>query len=172
MIRMTRTTVRRLRERLTVARDRLTITSDRPCDEGTAVIEFLGVALLLLVPVVYLVLVLGRLQAGAFAVDGAAREAARAFVTADDAAVGSDRAVAAIALALDDQGLDPAHAEQSLTLTCQTAACLVPGSAVTATVQVPVDLPFVPGFLRDVVPLSVPVTAHATATVDAFAAGA
>jgi hypothetical protein len=156
--------LRRLRERVAVG-------PGQHGEAGNAIVEFLGVALLLLVPVVYLVLVLGRLQAGAFAVDGAAREAARAFVTAEDSVVGSRLAVAAVALALDDQGLDPTGAPDALTLTCQTPACLVPGSAVTATVEVAVDLPFVPGFLQGVVPLSVPIRAHATATVDAFGSG-
>ncbi|NKY41663.1 pilus assembly protein, partial [Cellulomonas septica] len=53
-------------------------------DDGSAVLEFLGVALVLLLPTVYLVLVLGRLQAATFAVEGAAREAARTAVAADD----------------------------------------------------------------------------------------
>ena len=42
--------------------------------------EFLGVSLVLLVPLVYLVLVLGRIEAATFAVEGAAREAARVYV--------------------------------------------------------------------------------------------
>lgn len=134
-------------------------------DDGSAVVEFLGVALLLLVPTVYLVLVLGRLQAAAFAVDGAAREAVRGFVTAQDAASGAQRATAAVGLALADQGLDPAVAEDALQLACE-GACLAPGAVVTAHVAVEVGLPGVPGWLQDVVPLVVPVTATATGAVD------
>lgn len=135
-------------------------------DAGSAVVEFLGVALLLLVPTVYLVLVLGRMQAAAFAVDGAAREAVRAFVTADDVEAGGQRATAAVALALADQGLDPATARDGLGLACDRPDCLAPGAVVTARVAVDVALPGVPGWLQGVVPLQVPVTASATGAVD------
>ncbi|NTW39873.1 MAG: pilus assembly protein [Cellulomonadaceae bacterium] len=150
-------------------------------DAGNAVVEFLGVALVLLVPTVYLVLVLGRLQSAAFAVDGAAREAARAFVTTEVArdragADGRDlpasgvRAVAATGIALADQGLDPGDAADSLTVTC-SAECGAPGSEVTTTVEVVVDLPGVPQWLQSVVPLRVPVSASATAAVDTYTSG-
>lgn len=144
--------------------DRLTM--GEPADEGSAVVEFLGVALVLLVPVVYLVLVLGQLQAAAFAVDGAAREAARAIVTADDAEAAAERATAAVQLALGDQGFD-GERQNALSVDC-TAACLDPGTSVTAHVAVEVPLPGVPGFLQDAVPLTVPVTASATAVVDTY----
>lgn len=140
-------------------------------DDGNAIVEFLGVSLLLLVPVVYLVLVLATLQAGAFAVDGAAREAARAFVTADDDARAYSLATAAVGLALADQGLDPDQAGGSLELSCSDEPCRTPGGIVTAAVEVAVPLPGVPGWLQDAVPLSVPVSATATASIDAHAAG-
>ena len=144
---------------------RARLTGGVPADEGSAIVEFLGVAVVLIVPVVYLVLVLGQLQAAAFAVDGAAREAARAIVTADDADTAAERATAAVDLALADQGI--AGDLGVLTVEC-TAACLQPGTAVTAHVAVEVALPGVPGWLQEVVPLSVPVTASATAVVDTY----
>ncbi len=137
-----------------------------PRDAGSAVVEFLGVALVLLVPTIYLVLVLGRLQAAAFAVDGAAREAVRGFVTAEDTTDGAVRATAAVALALSDQGIDPAAAQDGLRLACDRTDCLVPGTLVTAHVAVDVGLPGVPSWLQGVVPLAVPVTASATGAVD------
>lgn len=138
-------------------------------DDGSAIVEFLGVALILLVPVVYLVLVLGQLQAASFAVDGAAREAVRAVVTADDAEAAAQRAVAAVDLALGDQGVgvDAMGAADALTVECD-AACLDPGTTVTAHVAIEVALPGVPGWLQDAVPLSVPVTASATGVVDTY----
>lgn len=147
-------------------RDNVGGTAD---DEGSAIVEFLGVALVLLVPVVYLVLVLARLQSASFAVDGAAREAARAVVTADDAQSAALRAATSVDLALGDQGLaaDPA---QAITVACD-AECLAPGTAVTVRVAVDVTLPGVPGWLADVVPLSVPVTSSATAVVDTYVEG-
>lgn len=144
-------------------------TTDAPHDEGSAIVEFLGVALVLLVPVVYLVLVLARLQSAAFAVDGAAREAARAVVTADDTETAALRAVASVDLALGDQGVtaDPADV---LTVACDVQ-CLTPGTTVTVRVAVDVTLPGIPGWLADVVPLSVPVTSTATAVVDTYVEG-
>jgi Na+-transporting methylmalonyl-CoA/oxaloacetate decarboxylase gamma subunit len=137
-------------------------------ERGNAVVEFLGVALVLLLPLLYLVLTVGRVQAATFAVEGAAREAARAFVTAPSSAEARSRAGAAVALALDDQGFrDPAEA---LTLACSTTPCLEPGGEVAAHVRLDVPLPLVPAFARDVVPLSVPVEARFVAAVDEYAA--
>lgn len=127
-------------------------------DAGNALVEFLGVALVLLVPLVYLVLVLGRMQAAAFAVDGAAREAVRAVLAAPTAH--ADPAVAAraaVAIALADQGFAQ---DDALTLACDPA-CDRPGAQVAARVDLAVDLPLVPAFLRDAVPLSVPTSATA-----------
>lgn len=136
-------------------------------DRGSALVEFLGISLVLLVPIVYLVLVLGRIQAATFATEGAAREAARVYVAADDAQQGSTRAVTAVAVALTDQGFedDPVGA---LEVRCSADPCLTPGAEVAATVQVRVPLPFVPGFVRELVPLDVPVTAERVAPVDAY----
>ena len=47
---------------------------DRTADEGSAVVEFVTLGVLLLIPVIYFVLVMGQLQAAAFAVESASRE--------------------------------------------------------------------------------------------------
>ena len=149
-----------------LVRRRLAEVRAEPADAGNAIVEFLGVALVLLVPVVYLVLVLGSIQAASFAVDGAAREAARAVVTAPDADIATQRAAAAVALALGDQGFegDPADV---LRVTCSDV-CLDPGTTVTVEVALDVTLPGVPGWLQGAVPLSIPVTATATSGVDTY----
>lgn len=135
-------------------------------ESGSAVVEFLGATLVLLVPLVYLVVVLAAVQRATFAVDGAAREAARAAVTADaDDAAG--RATAAVAIALDDQGLDPALAAGALTVRCEPD-CASPGTTVTVDVALEVPLPGVPRFVQDAVPLAVPVSATVTAPVDDY----
>lgn len=136
-------------------------------DSGSALVEFLGISLVLLVPVVYLVLVLGRIQAATFAAEGAAREAARVYVAADDAAQGAARATTAVGIALVDQGFDDDPAA-ALDVRCSADPCLTPGAEVAATVQVRVPLPFVPTFVGDVVPLEVPVTAERVAPVDTY----
>lgn len=135
-------------------------------DAGNAVVEFLGVALLLLVPVVYLVLVLGRLQAATFAAEGAAREAGRSLVTAETAEEGRRAALASVRLALADQGFTDVDTAGALAVACPMTDCLAPGSDVEVRVTVEVPLPFVPGFVRDAVPFAIPVSATHIAPVD------
>lgn len=140
-----------------------------PRDEGSAVVEFLGVALVLMVPLVYLVLVLGQLQAASFAVEGAARQAARVLVAADDEATGMERAAASVGIALEDQGFAQPP-EQALTVSCP-AGCLAPGDPATVTVAIDVVLPGIPSWLHDAVPLAIGVEATATAQRDTYVEG-
>ncbi|NYI42846.1 hypothetical protein [Demequina lutea] len=149
--------------------------SDRPADEGAAIVEFIALSLLLLVPLLYLVVTLSRIQAGAFAAEGAAHEAARAAVVTGVAsrehgssretamAAGASRAEAAVALVADDFRFDSDDA--SLALSCE-GPCLEPGGNVDAEVTVVVALPGIPGFLTGALPLSVDVVGSARAPVD------
>lgn len=138
-----------------------------PGDAGTAVIEFVSISLLLLLPLVYLVLCLGRVQAASYAVDGAARQAARAYVTASGESDAERRAAVAVRLGLLDQGfdIDPASA---LSLSCAGMPCLRPGERVNVRVRLDVVLPGVPRFVDRLVPTRVRVTAHQLAVVDTF----
>jgi hypothetical protein len=141
--------------------------ADRHPDTGSAVVEFVTLGVLLLVPVVYLVLTLGRMQAAAYAADGAAREAARAFVTADDERAGRARAQAAVRLGLLDQGfdVDPARATS---IACRQTPCLTPEGRVVVQVSVDVVLPGIPGFVDRLVATQVTVRSTQVAAVDAF----
>jgi hypothetical protein len=139
-------------------------------DEGSAIVEFVTLGVLLLVPVVYLVVALGRLQAAAFATDSGARAAAQAFVTAPDAELGAARASAAVRLALVDQGFTPAG--DALRLQCSAPQCLTPDGRVVARVSVEVVLPGVPAAFDRVIPTHVTVRSTQVAAVDAFRAGA
>lgn len=130
-------------------------------------VEFLGVALILLIPLVYLVVTLGRVQAGAFAAEGAAREAVRAMVAAESSSAGAARAETAVRIALTDQGFG--RDAGVLTLECSASPCLTPGGTVGAVVRVEVPLPLLPDVARGWVPLSVPVEAARTGTVDRYA---
>ena len=80
-------------------------------DSGAASIEFVFLGVLVLVPLLYLVIAAFEVQRNAFAVTQAAREAGRAFATADDIAAADARARYAMELALRDQGLEPAGTE-------------------------------------------------------------
>lgn len=134
-------------------------------ERGSAVVEFVTLAVLILIPLVYLVLTLARVQAGAYAVSQASREAGRAYVTADTGDDAAARARAAARIAFLDQHFED---EGTLSLSCDGTPCLRPDGRVETTATVRVPLPLVPAFVRDVVPMSVPVTAAHISTVDRF----
>jgi Flp pilus assembly protein TadG len=140
------------------------------CDAGSAAVEFASIGMLLMIPLVYLVMTLGRIQAGSLAAQSGARSAARVMTTAGSSAQGSARAQVAADLALADQGFD--SADGTLSLDCADQPCLTPGAQVRAQVDVQVGLPLVPAFLSEVIPLSVTVTASQLAVVDDFRAAA
>lgn len=136
-------------------------------ETGSVVVEAL-LTVLLLVPLVYLVVVIGRVQAGTFAAETAAREAVRAVVTAESAQRGAARADAAVRLALRDQDF-PGDAG-TLDLECEHPGCLTPDGDVAAVVRVAVPLPLVPGAVGAHVPAAVHVEAAHVGTVDRFRA--
>src|SRR4051812_46781726 len=81
---------------------------------GSASLEFVSVGLLLLVPLVYFVVALGSIQGAALASVGAARQAARVYVTGETATEARERADQAIEVALADYGIDAADAAVAL----------------------------------------------------------
>jgi hypothetical protein len=129
------------------------------------VVEFVFLAVLMMVPLFYLVMMLARLQAGAFAASAAAREAGRAYVTADSPEAAAPRAQAAARIAFEDQGFGGAG---RLDLRCDGTPCLRPDGRIEVISMVTVPLPLIPAFARGVVPLEVPVTASHVAVVDRF----
>ena len=116
-------------------------------DQGSALIEFTWVAILLMVPLLYVVLTVFEVQRAAFGVSSAARSAGRAFTEAPTEAVAVDHAVAAARLALEDQHLDVERRSLAVRCSPDPADCLTPGSVVTATVAYPVPLPLLPNVL-------------------------
>lgn len=140
----------------------------RHADEGNAVVEFVVLGLLMLVPVVYLVVTLGRIQAASFATDGGARSAARVFVTAPDDAQAAALAASSARLALLDQGFAPGA--DAIEVSCTARPCLTPQGRVVVRVSVDVVLPGVPAAIDAVIPTHVTVRSTHVATVDAFRA--
>lgn len=116
-------------------------------EEGSSSIEFITAGMILLVPLVYLVLAMSSVQSGAFAAEGAARQAARAFVLADDESSGRAAAQRAIAVTLADYGLREDSVTLSMDCSDGAAPCLAPGEIVVVTVQVEVAMPLVPAVL-------------------------
>lgn len=132
-------------------------------DDGNALVEFSYLAVLLMVPLVYVLLTVFQVQRAAFGVTEAARQAGRAYVTAPDDAQGRARARVAADLALQDQGL-------VLCRTCISAPAgeLVPGGSVRIRVEHRVALPLVGGLFRGAVPATIPVRATHVEAVDRF----
>ena len=134
-------------------------------EKGSAVVEFVVLGVLMLIPLVYLVMMLARVQAGSYAVSPAAREAGRAYVTAGAGDDATGRAQAAARIAFMDHAFEESG---RLVIGCDGSPCLRPDGRVETTATVRVPLPLVPSFVRDVVPLSVPVSASHLSTVDRF----
>lgn len=133
-------------------------------ERGSAVVEFVFLGVLLLIPVVYLVLTVGRLQAGSFAVVGAADQAAKVYADASTSAEGEVRAREAARIALADFGF--AGDRSAVEISC-SAECLAPGSAVTVAVRLEVPLPLVPA-IGGTTPSASTVDATATQMVERF----
>jgi hypothetical protein len=139
----------------------------RPAEDGRAIVEFIVLGLLLLLPMTYLVVTAARVQAASFAASLAGREAGRAFVTAssDDDGLARARAAAALAFADFDFG-----AEGRMAVSCDRKPCLRPQGRVSTTATITVRLPLVPDFVADRVPSSVTVSSTSLSTVDRFVA--
>jgi hypothetical protein len=139
-------------------------------ERGSASLEFLTVGIILLVPLVYLVLALAAIQAGALGVEGAARQAARVAVIAADRGESDASVDRAVRVALADYGIDAAAA--SVSIRCDRTDCLEPGARVSVSVLARIGLPLVPDFLALTAVGSVPIEANATQTVSRFAGAA
>ena len=121
-------------------------------DAGTAIVEFVFVAVLVMVPLVYLIAAVATVQRNTLAVTQAARDAGRAFATSDSAAEAQRRVSAAIRLALADQGLPD---DVDVRFVASGASCgaapivprLTPGAEFTVCVSRRVSLPAVPSVL-------------------------
>ncbi|CAN5697002.1 hypothetical protein BH24ACT11_BH24ACT11_12710 [soil metagenome] len=110
-------------------------------DSGTAVVEFIWLCLLLLVPIVYLLLAAMDVQRASYAATAASRSAGRAYVLAPDTTTANARAATAAQVALADQGVSWSTADLSVRCNPDPAACLSPGSLVTVNVSVQQPVP-------------------------------
>ncbi len=120
----------------------LPFSAECPDEEGSAVVEFVFLAVLLMIPVIYLIITLGQLQGGAYAVVGAADQAAKVYVAGTDPGASRAAAEEAVMLAMADHGFNTD--DVNLAITCSPADCMSPGATVTATVTLNVPLPLVP----------------------------
>ncbi len=123
-------------------------------ERGSALVEFVFIALVVFVPLIYVVAGFSAVQRGVFASTAAAREAGRAIATSPDPVTGQERALRAAELAVEDQSVDvtdlrlayaPAGAD------CAAAGgyspTLVPGEEFSVCVTVTVRIPLLPEFV-------------------------
>jgi hypothetical protein len=95
-------------------------------DAGAAVVELLVVALTLLVPLVYVMVVMADVQRAMLATSGAAREAGRVYVTGSDRVTAERRAGAAYREVLASYGMRAGDPRASLRL---RAGCPAEGTS-------------------------------------------
>jgi hypothetical protein len=133
---------------------RLARLRDDDAERGSALVEFVFIALVVFVPLVYLVAGFSAVQRGVFAATAAARDAGRALGTAPDPVTGQARAERAAQLAVEDQSVQatdlrlayaPAGSE------CAAAGsyipALTPGEVFNVCVTVTVRIPLLPEFI-------------------------
>ncbi|MEO6206017.1 MAG: hypothetical protein ABIO67_11645 [Mycobacteriales bacterium] len=133
-------------------------------DDGNAVLEFVYLAVLLIIPLVYVLLAVFQVQRAAFGVTEAARQAGRAYARAPDPATAALVGQQAARLALSDQGISWTG---SPTFCGGDGCSLAPGSTVQTQVSFTVQLPFVGGIFGEGRG-GIPVTGVHTEVVDRF----
>lgn len=143
-------------------------------DAGAAVVEFVFVAVLLMVPVVYLIVALAHIQGATFAAQAAARDGSRAAVVggvdalreggtspeAERAARRHAGAVMAVTLA------DFRVGDSAFEVSCTSSPCLEPGGDVVVDVTVTVELPVIGSLLPSA---AVTVSSSSSSPVDGYA---
>jgi hypothetical protein len=132
-------------------------------DDGQAVIETLLVALILLVPLVWLLGVLADFHRGALGATAAAREAGFDAASSADAASAARAVARAVHQAFVDEGLDPAKAG----VDWQATAGFQRGGTVRVSIEYPVTVAQFP-FLGSVAGPSVIVRAVNFARIDPY----
>jgi hypothetical protein len=115
-------------------------------EDGSAIVEFVWLGWLLLIPLVYLIVTFFELQQSSYGVTQAARSAGRAYILSPDRQTAERRAFEAAQVALRDQGLELRPGE--LTIVCKPTpdSCLRSNSSVDVRIGLRVPLPLAPAF--------------------------
>ena len=124
-------------------------------ERGSALVEFVFIALVVFVPLVYIVAGFSAVQRGVFASTAAAREAGRAIGTAPDVVTGLARAADAARIAVEDQSVEASDVRLAYAppgVSCEAAGGytprLVPGEEFSVCVTVTVRIPLMPEFVE------------------------
>lgn len=150
--------------------------TDRPArsnrarsERGSALVEFTWVGLILFIPITWIVITVFQVQQGAFAVNGAARAAARAFALAPDDASGLIRAQAVVDQTLLDQGGKGQVGTVRVSCVPFENNCHAGTSLITVYIDSGVALPFMPAVIEPQ-RRSVDLTARHTVPIGQFVA--
>src|SRR5690554_6403525 len=111
-------------------------------ERGSAPFEFLGVGLILLVPLAYLVVTLGAIQQQTLGAEDAARHAARAMAQLSDAATAKTRTDAVLASVVTEYRMPPDGVSVQIGCTPQNARCPEAGALLMVHITTQVRLPF------------------------------
>lgn len=125
----------------------MTSPGRRRDERGSAVVELVWLAILLLIPVLWIVMSVFEVQRGAFAVSSAARSAGRAYALAPSDGAGLRAARAAARLSLRDQGIDAVPLSVKVSCRPFPHSCHSGTSVITVRVDSRVDLPLMPDAL-------------------------
>ena len=151
---------------VTGIRDRLGASGGSAPDDGNAIVEFVYLAVLLMVPLVYVLLSVFRVQGAAYAVSSAAREAGRVYATSDVIDEAGPRALVAARLVMRDSNLT--LSARDLRISCSSDPCLAPGSRVNVVIEYDVSLPFLPRLFDGRTLAAVQVTSRHLEVVDRY----
>lgn len=137
-----------------LARRMSSISNGGRLDRGSAIVEFVFIAVLVFIPLTYLVVGFSSIQRGIFAATEAAREAGRAIGSAPDPELGMARAQRAAELAVEAQSVDLQDMSVGYAPVgsgCEAAGTylpgLFPGEEFIVCVTVTVRVPLLPEFI-------------------------
>jgi hypothetical protein len=140
-------------------------------DAGNAVLEFVVLATLLMVPLIYIIIAVAQVQGAAYGATEATREAGRAFIGAATSVDAFRQACTAATVALRNEVAAPFDCATQLHVSCVSdAGCsagLVPGETIRVEIDLTVGLPFLPTSVFGQ-SLSVPVHAVHDEIVDPY----
>ena len=131
---------------------------------GSAILEFLVIGVLVLMPILYVLLTVVRVESAVLASTQAVREAGRAFTMADSESQGRLRALAAARLSLSDQGFD--LSPEALRISCRET-CLAPWSSAHIRLDWRVNLPWLPNSLGGA-DVGYPITVESEVRIDHY----
>lgn len=134
-------------------------------ERGNAIVEFIILAVVLLIPLIYLILTVFHLQNASFAAEGAARDAGRVMAASREEAAARGVAELAVQLALEDAGVDGGA---DVDISCSASPCLTAGASIHVTVTTEVALPLLPTGAVDALGARVQIQGSAVTIVDTW----